>query len=267
MNGFELDDRPAPAVGALKAAQRLGAACIAVLALGFAGAATDSTAASVDEAIVARVIVPISAVARMVEDEKWKPLLDEIVQNAPAAASLGSRWTPQSAGWQKARTALGARYKRNVDAYAKSDHMPRTLQAALADTISTDEAPVYEKALDGPAGSTIIRYQAQTAFVVTVMSSSPKEPRYGQPGWTERMTALRKIFDERAGAAVPHEDPAQKMDAGKFIGDPIGRKGTQVWLSAVGKSALKIDGVVNLMLFDEQNAIQRELADAVAGTR
>ena len=80
-------------------------------------------------------------------------------------------------------------------------------------------------------------------------------------------TALRKVFDERAGAAVPREDPAQKIDAGKFIGDTIGRKASQVWISVVGKAALKIDGVINLMLFDEQTAIQRELADAVAGTK
>jgi hypothetical protein len=263
VSGLERDDTPEPVVR-LPQAQLLGAACLVVVALGFAGVATDSAAASADEAIVAKLLAPVSAVARLVEDEKWKPVLDEIVQNAPAAASLGSRWTPQSAGWQKARSALGARYMRSVDAYAKSDAMPRTLQAALADTISTDEAPVYEKALNGPAGRTIIHYQALSAFVAIVMSSSPREPQYGQPGWTERMTALRKIFDERAGAAVPREDPAQKADAGRFIGDPIGRKATQAWMSAAGKAALKIDGVINLMLFDEQNAIQRELADAAA---
>lgn len=264
VNRLERDDASEPVGGRLTAAQFLGAACLVVVALGFAGAATDSAAASADEAIVAKVLAPVSAVARLVEDEKWKPLLDEIVQNAPAAASLGSRWTPQSAGWQKARSALGVRYTRSVDAYAKSDAMSRALQAALADTISTDEAPAYEKALNGPAGRTIIHYQALSAFVAILMSSSPREPQFGQPGWTERMTALRKIFDERAGAAVPHEDVAQKTDAAKFIGDPIGRKATQVWMSAVGKAALKIDGVINLMLFDEQNAIQRELADAAA---
>ncbi len=266
VGGLERDDTPEPVVGRLTQAQLLGAACL-VVALGFAGTVTDSAAASADEAIVAKVTAPISAVARLVEDEKWRPLLDEIVQKTPAAASLGSRWTPQSAGWQKARSALGARYTRSVDAYAKSDAMPRALQAALADTISTDEAPAYEKALNGPAGHTIIHYQALSAFVAVVMSSSPREPQYGQPGWTERMTALRKVFDERAGAAVPREDPAQKIDAGKFIGDTIGRKASQVWISVVGRAALKIDGVINLMLFDEQTAIQRELADAVAGTK
>jgi hypothetical protein len=210
----------------------------------------------------------MSAVVRLVLDEKWRPVLDEVVQKAPAAATLGNRWTPQSAGWQKARSALGARYARSVDSYLQSEQMPRAIQAALADTISTDEAPAYEKALEGPAGRTIIHYQALTAFVAIVMSSSPREPQYGQPGWTERMTALRRIFSERvAGAGVPREDPAQKADAAKFIGEPIGRKASRFWMSVVGKASLKVDGVINLMLFDDQNAIQRELADAAASVR
>jgi hypothetical protein len=249
-------------------AKRFGKACLAAIALGFAAAATDSAAASTDEAIVAKVTAPILAVVRLVEDEKWRPVLDEIVQKASAAAPLGSRWTPQNAAWQKARSALGARYARSVEAYVQSEHMPEALQATLADTISTDEAPAYEKALNGPAGRTIVHYQALTAFVATVMSSSPREPRYGQPGWTERMTALRRIFDERvSGAAVPREDPAQKADAAKFIGDPIGRKAGQVWTSVVGKASLKADAAINLMLFDDQNAIQRELAEAAASVR
>jgi len=237
------------------------------LVVAFAGAPLDSADASSDEAILAKLTAPMSAVVRLVEDEKWRSLLDEIVQKAPAAASLGTRWTPQSEAWQKARAALGARFTRGVETYVKSDQMARALQAALADTISTDDAAVYEKALDGPAGPTIIRYQATSAFVASVMSSSPREPRYGQPGWMERMTTLRKIFDERAGAAVPREDPAQKAAAGKFLGDPIGRKGAQVWMSVVGKAALKIDGVINLMLFDEQKTIQLELTGAAATAR
>ena len=56
----------------------------------------------------------------------------------------------------------------------------------------------------------------------------------------------------------------QKAQAGSFLGDPIGRKGAQVWMSVVGKPALEIDGVINLMLLDEQKAIQRDLADAAA---
>ena len=117
--------------------------------------ATDSAAASADEAIVAKVMAPISAVARLVEDEKWRPLLDEIVQKTPAAASLGSRWTRQSAGWQKARSALGARYTRSVDAYVKSDAMPRALQATLADTISAfDEQTAIQRELAGAVAGT-----------------------------------------------------------------------------------------------------------------
>ena len=81
------------------------------------------------------------------------------------------------------------------------------------------------------------------------------------------MSTLRKTFDERIGAAVPREDPAQKAEAGKFLGEPLGRKAGQVWFSVVGKTVLKIDGVINLMLFDEQSAIQRELAEAAAAAR
>jgi hypothetical protein len=209
----------------------------------------------------------MAAVVHLVEEEKWSPLLDEMVQRAQAAVSLGSRWTPQSAAWQKARKALGERFTRSVNAYAKSDAMPRALRAALAETLPSEDATVYATALSGPAGPTIIRYEATSAFVAIVMSGSPREPQYGQPGWTERMTMLRKTFDGRVGAAVPPEDPAQRAAAGKFLGDPIGRKGAQVWMSVVGKAALKIDGVINLMLFDDQKTIQRDLADAVASVR
>jgi len=242
-------------------------ACLALIALGFGSIPTDSTAASSDDAIAAKVMAPMSAVARLIEDEKWSPLLDEMVQKTPAAASLGSRWTPQSAAWQRARKALGARFARSVDAYAKSDDMRRALQTALASNLPGDDAAAYAAALNGPAGPTIIRYEATSAFVANVMSGSPREPQYGQPGWMERMTSLRQTFDERVGATVPREDPAQKADAGKFLGEPIGRKGGLVWISVVGRAALRIDGVINLMLFDDQKAIQRDVAEAMATAR
>jgi hypothetical protein len=246
---------------------RLAIIPLVAIALGLVATAANPAAVSNGDAIAARVTAPMLAVARLVAEEKWSPLLEEIVQKAPVASSLGSRWTPQSPAWQKARKALGARFARSVDAYAKSDDVPRALEAALASTLSGDDTAAYAAALSGPSGPTIIRYEATSAFVANVMSGSPREPQYGQPGWMERMTSLRKTFNEQIGPAVPAEDPTQKTDAGKFLGDPIGRKGAQVWMSVVGRAALKIDGVINLMLFDEQKAIQRELSEAVATLR
>src|ERR1700674_3651486 len=72
---------------------------------------------------------PMLAVARLLTEEKWKPVLDRIIQGAPAAAPLGLRWAPANAPWQKARTSLGARVTKVLDAYPQSGDLVATLEA------------------------------------------------------------------------------------------------------------------------------------------
>src|SRR5688572_1333580 len=64
----------------------------------------DASNASSSDPVASKLAAPMLAVARLAVEEKLNPLVDEVVQNAPPAARLGSRWNPSNTAWQRART-------------------------------------------------------------------------------------------------------------------------------------------------------------------
>ena len=176
-----------------------------VLAAGIVGLAFSShargLAAAPQDALVKLLAPPMTAVARLIAVEAWSPKFDELVQNFSAAAPLGGRWNKSAPAWQKARSAVGARLTRLVEAYAASDDLTERLQAALAKNFPGDQADALLKVLTGPDGPTIIHFKAQTDFLVGAMQDLQLKP--GDEAWRTETNRLAKKFEEAIGSGIP----------------------------------------------------------------
>ena len=72
------------------------------------------------------------------------------------------------------------------------------------------------------------------------------------------------LINEGVGPAVPADDPAHQNDVITFISTPAAGKFQQLWMSVVGKAKVTLDTGMNLMIFDNREAIVKEIAAAVA---
>jgi hypothetical protein len=214
------------------------------------------------DSIAEKSAAPLLAVARLITYEKWNSHLDEFVNALPAGKSLGDRWQPLDARWQQARRLVDTRVGRILDAYERSGELSSLIASELG-SIGADRR-LLAAALDSAAGPGILRFFASTQYVSTTMADDPKGPRYGDPGWMDQMRALRKRFDERIGPGVPPADTAHIQEVQQFVSSPAGQQCAGLWGLIVGKATARLDAAINLMLFDDREAIDRETARMIA---
>jgi hypothetical protein len=213
--------------------------------------------------LAAKLIAPMLAVAVFTIEEELSARIDEFVQNAPPAQRLGSRWTPTLPAFQQARAAITKRIATIAEAYDLTGEMDRTFNAAVAASAPGSRADGIVSALDGPAGAAILRDNAVVEFASTVMARDPNGPKAGERAWMERLNALARKFDERLGARLPR-DRSHEADAATFLATDTGEALRSLWSAAVGKATSQISGAINLMMFDDRDAIMREIEAAVA---
>jgi hypothetical protein len=208
---------------------------------------------------------PMLAVARLSMEQKLRPRIDEMIQSVPAAERLGSRWNPSNAAWQQARTAITRRIDRLADFYETSGEFERQLESYLAELGSTGDA--LETVLSGPAGSAILRSHALIQFTVTVMADDPNGPKPGERAWADQTTALKKVFDQRIGSAMPQDDGTHRAEVDQYLRTDSSRVFSNLWSSVLGKATVDLDGAINLLLFDNREVIMREIETAIAGAQ
>lgn len=217
--------------------------------------------------IAAAVKAPMLFVARLIAHEKLRPDIDEMLEKLPAATSLGAKWNPANPAWEKARAVITARIDRIADAYGNSEDFAAMLRSEIGRTAPGDKSAAMAAMLSSPAGPSILRSQAMIQFVSTVMADDRNGPKIGEPAWRDRLRALSATFKERAGAAVPPDDPARAVDVQQYFASADAAAFRALWNGVLGKAGVKLDGAVNLMMFDDRGAIQRELDAAIAGAR
>jgi hypothetical protein len=138
---------------------------------------------SLTNPLVVKMAGPMLAVARLIIEEQMNPRIDQVVQNAPGAERLGSRWNPSTAAWQQARTALSSRMGIMFETYERSGELERTLESELARLAPGSDADRLTAALNGPAGSAILRNYGLIQFVSTLMAVDPNGPKAGERAW------------------------------------------------------------------------------------
>ena len=202
------------------------------------------------------------AVARLMTEDTWNPLLDKRVQESPAGQAVGAAWTPSDARWQKARAALGARMTRILAAYSASNELASSVQKQVAQIGSGANLDAAVAALTGPAGTAVARQEAKKAYIVNSGSKSPNGPAIGSKEWNAQIGELGKQFDARAGSTVPADDGTHTAEVEKVITGPAGATLTRIFDGGVSNATRQLNTALNLMMFDERDAIEREIASA-----
>lgn len=216
-----------------------------------------------DPAVTA-LAAPMLEVARLIALQRFDPVIDRLVQDAPGAERLAGRWTPSSAAWQQARSAITMRMARLTDQYGQSGDIVEALESTLAGLPPSD-ARTLRSAVTGADGPAIVRAIASIVFLSEVMAD-PSEPAFGDPRWSARTAALRRVFDERVGAAMP-ADAARADAAERRQADGVSEVLLSVCHSAVGRATNRLVGAINLMIFDEREGIMRDFSAAIASVK
>lgn len=226
-----------------------------------AAASHDVNAASKNP-VAAKLSGPMLSVARLVIEEKMNPLIDHVVQNAPPAARLGNRWGPSNTAWQQARAPISSRIARVVDAYEKSGDVTRTLESEL-ERLAPESQSALAMALNGPAGSAIVRQLALSQFIAVTMAENPDGPGPADPGWKEKLRTLQTTFDQRLGTSLAGDDGGHRAEVDKFFS----AQSSDLWnmfFTVVSKATRELESGINLTVFDNSDAIQREIETVIA---
>ena len=206
-------------------------------------------------------------VSRLLVEDTWIPLLDKRIQESPAARGLGASWQPSDPRWQKARAALGARMSKIFAAYQGSNELQNHIETEVGKIPAGKDLDAAVAAIKGPAGAAIIRQQAKRTYIVHAMTAdgpAAKGPAIGSPEWNTQMREMDKRFDVRAGSGVPADDPARKADVEKLFADRgVAEVLRRVWDFGVGNATRQLNTALNLMVFDDQDAIEKEIAAAI----
>ena len=237
-----------------------------MLAAGLAGAVLSGEARGVagqQDALVKLLVPPMTTVTKLTVFEIWNPRFDDLVLRFPAAAPLGAKWNTEAPAWQKARSAVGSRLSRIVEAYATSGEVSRHLRTALAAELAGDRGEALLRALTGPDGPAILHYEGMSHFLLEVRSATPNAAQPGDPSWSKEIGALVRKFRDATSESLPRDQKREEA-AQKFSDEPLGRQFSGVWMTVISKGALAIDGAINLMVFDDREAIARDITQAIA---
>jgi hypothetical protein len=102
-------------------------------------------------------------------------------------------------------------------------------------------------------------------FVTTIMADEPNGPKIGEPAWYARLRGLRSQFDARVGSSLPPADRSHDADVKQFMDGKTHQLSLSLWNAVVGKASTSIEGAANLEVFDDREAILKEIAAAVDG--
>ena len=95
--------------------------------------------------------------------------------------------------------------------------------------------------------------------------ANPTARKIGEPAWYARLRALRSQFDARVGSSVRPAELSHDADVKQFMDGKSHQLSMSLWNAVVGKASTSIEGAANLEVFDDREAILKEIAAAVDG--
>ena len=215
----------------------------------------------------AMLVGPMLAVSRQLAIEQSNANVDSVVQRAPPAQALGNRWGSSHPAWPKARAAITSRIARLADYYAQSGDIVEIIDSAV-NGLSKSETDALVTTLKGSAGAAILKAHARLVFVTDARTGDPdNEPTIGSREWQLQMRMLSDKFDEHVGPALPRDAGTHTAEADKHLGSEEGRQLTTLCSSIAGKASTKLHGAIRLMIFDDREAIWRDISAAIANTK
>jgi hypothetical protein len=216
--------------------------------------------------IAARLAAPMLALAQLIAVEKLNPAMEQMLQNAPPAQGLGDAWRPSHPAWPKARAAVRSRIQPIVTLYEQTGAISQAIESKVTD-LSATEAEALATVLNGPAGPAIVRGYASVTFTTIVMSDEPNGPAFSDPAFAQRMKVLRGTFNEQIGPAMPRDDGTRAADVEKYVSSASSERLLDLFQTVARGAALQLHNALTLFLFDEREAIWRDIKAAIASLK
>ena len=63
---------------------------------------------------------------------------------------------------------------------------------------------------------------------------------------------------------MPRDDGTHTAEVGQFLSSDDSRVFSNLWSSMLGKATGELEGAINLLLFDDREAIMRDIENAIA---
>jgi len=242
-------------------ARRLAGLAAALALFGGALAAPRAATGPIDQ-LVAQSHDYLLASTRLSTAHTWSGRFDRLLASAGAARGLDARWNATDPRWQKARAGLLKRVADLHQALAAQGKLDSVMAEQLARVLKPDEARDLVQRLGEPVGLAFLRNQSASHFIVSALDTGPNAPRPGNPEWLRQMAELRKAFD--AGFGLPAPPAAATADMVAFGKLPAAVSFGRAFAASARSFDTAVNNAVNLMLFDERQAIDREI-DATLG--
>ena len=216
------------------------------------------------DALIKLLTPPMMAVTRLLVNEQWSDRIEDVVRRAPSVVALGPKWPVSPEITAKTHAVIESRIALIADAYAKTTELTQALQSNLDRLYPGDAAKELHATLIGPMGPTAIRYEARSAFMVEGMPSGPGTPEIGSRDWLNVMKTFVKKFDDGIGRDVPAVELETAPGLIEFTKTKTGENFMLLWSAVVSKASTQITGAVNLMVFDDRAAINRDIARIIS---
>jgi len=207
----------------------------------------------------------VIATTSMTATRTWSTRFDQLLSEAGAARRLGTDWSPRDPRWQQARHALLERVSTVHAALVKQGQLDAIIVREYRRAITPAEARNLSNLLAGPAGPAYLRQQGAMHFIVTNMTSGRNAPKPGSPEWLKQMSELQKEFNTGFKGPAPRAADASSRDA--LAKSPAAGKLGRAFTMSARSFETQVDGAVNLLLFDQRDAINRDIDKAIATRR
>jgi len=207
----------------------------------------------------------VIATTSMTATHNWSARFDQLLSEAGAVRHLGTDWSPRDPRWQQARHALLDRVSMVHTALVKQGKLDAIIAREYRRAFTPDDARNLAHLLAGPAGPAYLRQQGAMHFIVTNMASGRNAPKPGSPDWLKQMSELQNEFNAGFKGPAPHAGDASSRDA--LARSPAAGKLGRAFTVSARSFETQVDGAVNLMLFDQRDAINRDIDKAIAARR
>jgi hypothetical protein len=117
--------------------------------------------------------------------------------------------------------------------------------------------------LNGPAGPAIVRQLARLPFASMMMADDPNGPKPGEAAWREELRALQTVFDQHLGSAMSADDGSHNADVDAFF-SAQSNDASRLCFVVVARATRELEGAINLMIFDDSEAIEDEITTVIA---
>lgn len=201
----------------------------------------------------------ISRLTRVMALHLWSDRFDQVIGAAPAAKTLGPRWSRDDVHWQKARGEMLKRIDTLYVSYARSEEAKELVRDAFARTLKEDDAL---KLRGDAAMLSSKQYEAWADMIYAGVEFAMANPKVSPAGSEMKQHTDAVLAELRLDPELANDSTVEKFVARKEA-TAFGHARD----SAVRSLSTGFDGVAQLYFNDALATFRGDVIDAIDACR